>query len=463
MRCNGIRSRDHARRDHTRRDPARIAGRTLLLLAVAIGTMAAVPVAGQTLTLRDAIAIAREGNPALRASDDQHEAAEARVRETRSGHLPTLTAGASYTWHQEPNIVFPIHRAGVFPPLDDRIFESSVQAVLPLFSGGKVLRRTDAARAAATQQRLRGDAARQDLLRQLVRLYLGAAEIQNRRTLIASRLADLRVRRSEAAALEAEGRMSAPQVALLDAQLHALRADSMQVVQGREELAWRLAQLTGSETPVYPDIEGLRPTTRVVTATAASALGDNVDWRIAQATLRQAEAEASAAGRAFYPDISAFALYQYRSGGSAWDPAGEWAAGLRLSLPLFDGGRSIAAVSATQAQRRAAEEQVRAMELRVRTDMEISAGARRAAAQRLGAIEEAVRQKESVVAAQQELHRAGRLALSELLTQETELLQLSLQAASLTYAAAEAELDYHRAAGSLTTEIALAITGDHTP
>ncbi|MDX9759159.1 MAG: TolC family protein [Bacteroidota bacterium] len=458
MRCNGIRSRDHARRDH-----ARTADRLLLFLAVAIGTMAAVPVAGQTLTLRDAIGIAMEGNPSLRAVLEQHDAAEARVRETRSGHLPMLSAGASYTWHQEPNIVFPIHRAGVFPPLDDRIFESNVQAVLPLFSGGKVLRRTDAARAAASQQQLRGEAARQELLRQLVLLYLGAAEIENRRTLITSRLADLRVRRTEAAALASEGRMSAPQFALLDAQLHALRADSMHVVQGREELAWRLAQLTGSETPVYPDIAGVHPSAIAVPDAATPTVGENVDWRIAQAALRQAEAEASAAGRAFFPDISAFAMYNYRSGGTAWDPAGEWAAGVRLSLPLFDGGRSIAAVSATQAQRRAAEEQAHAMELRVRTELEISAAARRMAAERLRATEEAVREKGRFVTAQQELHRAGRLALSELLTQETELLQLSLQAASLTVAAAEAELDFHRAAGSLTTEIALAITGDHTP
>lgn len=82
---------------------------------------------------------------------------------------------------------------------------------------------------------------------------------------------------------------------------------------------------------------------------------------------------------------------------------------------------------------------------------------------RLSAIEEAERQKRLFVSAQQELHRSGRLALSELLTQETELLQLSLQAASLRFMAAEADLDFHRAAGTLTIETALAITGDHTP
>ncbi len=410
------------------------------------------------LTLREALELALEENPVLRSVDAQRAAAASRVWEARSGHLPQISLNAGYTWYQEPNIVFPIHRAGVFPPLDDRIFESSVQATLPLFAGGKVVRRTDAAKAGARQADARGAVARQDLLQQIGLLYVGAAELTDRRALLGARLADLRTRHAELQAQLGEGRASQAHLALLDAQMASVRADSMQAAQTAGELAWRLGQLTGSDGAIEPVIgEETRPAVEVLPNVAeadAMPVERNSEWQLAHAQKMQAEAEASFASRAFYPEIAGFAVYNYRSSGREWDPAGEWAAGVRLSLPLLDGGRSIAALSTTKASLRAAEENLQAVAQRAHAEREVAI----AALARLRSIKEAARRKETFVEAQRDLYASGRLSLSELETQETELLQLALQAKSLNYEALRASIQVSRAAGTLDKEMLLMIT-----
>lgn len=452
----------------------------LLLAAFPVGLRAQETLQG--LTLREALERALDANPSLRAVEAQRAAAASRVWEARSGHLPQISANAGYSWYQEPNIVFPIHKAGVFPPLDDRIFESSVQATLPLFSGGKVVRRTDAARAGVQQADARASLARQDLLRRIAELYLHAAELDDRRGLLGERLADLRRRKADLDALAGEGRASQAQLALIDAQMAGVRADSLQAGQAAVELAWRLGQLTGVSAPVHPRLDGhavpapdhlsgridvdLPPVSdQSSTAAQSSTVGlrsveNNSEWRLAHAQKLQAEAEASFASRAFFPDLSGFAAYQYRSGGSAWDPSGEWVAGLRLSLPLLDGGRSIAALSMTEATLRAAEENLEAAAQRARADHAVARSAHAAALARLHGIEQAVEHRRIFVAAQRDLHAAGRLSLGELEIQETELLQLALQAKALKYEALRAIITIAYAEGALDRELLLTISGE---
>ncbi len=418
------------------------------------------------LTLRAALDLALTENPSLRSAEAQRAAAGFRVWEARSGALPQISLNAGYSWSQEPNIVFPIHRAGVFPPLDDRIFESSLQATMPLFTGGKTGRRTDAARAGANQAEARGNLVRQDLLHQIALVYLGAAEIEDRRVLLGARLEDLRVRLDELRAGAAEGRTPPSQLALVYASVEQVRADSLQMEQAAGELALRLGQLTGLGYAVVPmpsggntpDAAGRVPDVPLHKADIADEA--NLEWQLAHAQKLQADAEASFASRAFFPDLSGFAVYNYRSSGSNWDPEGEWVAGLRLSFKLLDGGRSIAALYSTDASVRAAEENLRAIAQRTHVEREIALAARSAATARMQAIEEAVRQKEVFVAAQRSLHASGRLSLSELETQETELLQLALQGKTLRYEALRADIQAARAAGTLTQEYLLMISGE---
>jgi outer membrane protein TolC len=277
------------------------------------------------------------------------------------------------------------------------------------------------------------------------------------------------VRRDELRARAEEGRAPQPQLALVYAGLEQVRADSLQAEQAAEELAWRLGQLTGLGHAAVPIPGGGNSQAAAGTFhdaplyeadVDAATVEANIEWQLAHAQKLQADAEASFASRAFFPDLSGFAMYNYRSSGSKWDPAGEWVAGLRLSFNLLDGGRSIAALSSTDAAVRAAEENLRAITQRTRIEREIALGERSAAIARMEAIEEAVRQKEVFVGAQRHLYASGRLSLSELETQETELLQLALQGKALRYQALRAAIQAARAAGTLTKEYLLMISGD---
>ena len=59
------------------------------------------------------------------------------------------------------------------------------------------------------------------------------------------------------------------------------------------------------------------------------------------------------------------------------------------------------------------------------------------------------------MAAQTELHEAGRLPLSTLLTEEYELLALKSRSAALRNDVRLARIEFHRTAGTLTRQLAL--------
>ena len=72
-----------------------------------------------------------------------------------------------------------------------------------------------------------------------------------------------------------------------------------------------------------------------------------------------------------------------------------------------------------------------------------------AARERRRLIATAVASKTTSVRAYQEMYKAGRISLSDLLVQETELLQLKMQEKSLAYQERLAVLHYYATAGEL--------------
>ncbi|MBN1446377.1 MAG: TolC family protein [Bacteroidetes bacterium] len=418
--------------------------------------LAGIPAQAQELSLREALEQAIERNALLRSVDAQYRATEAQVRETRSGHLPRITASTSYTWHQEPNIVFPIHQAGVFPPLDDQIFESNLQLTLPIYSGGRTSALTEAAEAGTAQSQAKRHALRTEILEQVTMLYMKTAELQDKQQLITSRMNALRRRHFELDVLLREGRATEAHIALVTAEIASSAADSIDVRLREEEAAWRLGQLVGSNEQVIPNVRGLQLDTETIIPPSNPAfenvLALNDDVNAARARVRQSEANERLARRSFLPELSGFAGYAYRSGGSAWDPDGEWMAGVRLSIPLLDGGRRFAQVSMTKEQSLAAEHNLRSVEQQSHAMWRIALDQWKAARAQLRSAGEAAQRKQISLEAQEQLFEAGRLPLHELMTQETELLQLRLREKTYHYATVTAAVHYHAVNGTLSQE-----------
>ncbi|NIV94908.1 TolC family protein, partial [candidate division KSB1 bacterium] len=374
--------------------------------------------------------------------------------------FPQIVVTLGYTRYNEPNIIVPIHERGVFPPLDNEIYETATQLKIPLFSGGRRLATTREAEASATESAEQEKTTEMRLMESIARIYIQSQELADKKALIIARLTMLRQRRTELLLLQQAGRVSSADVALVNSSIEATRSDSLGIESRFYELAVRLGQLLGRNEPVQP----LR--------LARDGVGDEMlpdslespaeiagpEVRKAQAELERAEALHAQAQRSFWPEISGFASYFLKSGGDL-DMTGEWAIGISISLPIFDGGRRIANIRVAKASRKAAEENAHSALHAQNAALEIAMERWRISNYRQEHITQAVKSKSRSVRAQRKMYEAGRLALSELLNQETELLQLQMDERGLAYAGRLAIMNYHATAGTLTAELAEKIVG----
>jgi adhesin transport system outer membrane protein len=409
----------------------------------------------ESITLSEALEEALARNPSISASEEYRLASEARVWEARSGYFPRFSIVAGYTRYQEPSIVIPIHEQGVFPPLDDQIYETSFQLKVPVFNGGRTAANTRAAGADAKESHAQKNFAEAQVMERIGQVFIQAWQMEDNQRLVTSRITSLRRRHREMSLLLGEGRVSPADMALVNASVESARADSIDIDSKRAELAYRLGRLLGVERPVQPETAGLDTNSAddgpepFVTTDASEIAGPRL--AMARAQLAKAEANKAAATSSFWPDVSAFAAYNYRSGADS-DLIGEWMAGIALRIPLFEGGRRIANRNAASATVRAAEMRLAAAQQEQQTRLQIDLEQWRSAGVRREHIARAVENKAKSVVAQQEMYRAGRISLSDVLVQETELLQLSIQERTLAYAGMLALLSYHSAAGTLSAD-----------
>lgn len=410
---------------------------------------------GAGMTLTEALETALQKNPSMKSVRAQRDATEARIGEAKADFFPEVVIASGYTRYNEPNIIVPIHQTGVFPPLDNDIYETVTRVRIPIFSGGRTVAATRASRASADETEALEALTKMQLLERIISIYIQALELEDNRALLAARLQVLRQRRGELNLLRQEGRASPADLALVQSSLAATRSDSLEVEFASQQLAIRLGQLLGSTTPTHPFItevdfnSGFSGADTLTTALRPA--GPEV--RRAEARLAHADAIRAGATRSFWPELSGFASYSLRSGGDL-NMTGEWAVGLTLSLPIFDGGRRVANLRAAKASFKAAQEANESAQQTQSAALILALTRYRSSQNRQDYLSQAVDEKARSVAAQRQMYQAGRLSLSELLTQETELLQLQVNERQVAYDGRLAILNYHATAGILTIDLA---------
>jgi outer membrane protein len=413
------------------------------------------------LDLPEALGLALDGGPSVTSARAQWRSAEARSDQARSGRFPQLTMSAGYTRYQQPSIVVPIHEAGIFPPLDENIHEGLAYLSVPLFDGGRRRATHRAAAASADEARAQRDLSEQQLIEAVTSLFVRSRALEDTGQLVAARLSALRQRQGELALLWPEGRVSPGDTAQVAAAMQSAVSDSLDVDAQQFEVAANLGALIGSTVDVRPITSTLGLQTpydwhleEMVEPPASTGPG----VRAAQARLTRDRAlKTEAAGR-FWPNVVGFGTYSLRSGGDL-DFSGEWAAGVRLQVPLFDAGSRTSGLRAARASVEAAEARARQAIQSQNAQVRISLDQWRTSKARRRHLGVAAGAKSVFVAAQQQLYREGRISLSELLTQESGLLQLQIQERSAAYSEVLAGLRYHSAAGSLTVGLIHSLSG----
>ena len=410
-----------------------------------------------SMSLAQALATALARNPTLAATASDSAAAGSRVRESRASLYPELSVSAGYTRTEEPNIILPIHQVGVFPPLDNDIYEGQARLSAILFDGGRRGAQIRSSSADAEAAGARHEWSRLETIAGVTRLFLEARRIDASLELVKSRMNVLRRHRHEVAVLVSEGRASEIDFALVEASLAQGLSDSLATASRRRETAFSLARWIGTETAVSPEVG---PATSPYHAPPHLQSADKETLapavRESMARLEQAEAQYTAATKAYWPELTAFGILTSRSGDDL-DFTGEWAAGVAVRMPLYTGGKRRANSQASAASLAAADYRHAAV-LQLQQASDALARERWITSiERLDAVDIAVAAKTHAVAAQYELYRSGRLTLSELLTQENELMSLRLEGTYVAHAGSLAILDYHVVNGTLTATEAHAI------
>jgi outer membrane protein TolC len=336
------------------------------------------------LTLADAVQRAIEVQPVMRGAAAELARSEAGLRVVRSARLPDLAIQLGGTRFQEPMIVAPLHGFDPQSPPDfDRLLiQGQAVAGFTLFDGGARGARIDGARAAADAAEAGAGMARAGLIERTVRSYIEVGAAREIVRANAARVSTLGEEQARTERMLAAG--SVPRVAVLraEAALASARADhaaaTAQLRRAEADLA-RLLDTPADSMPGMALQSVLAPASVVEpdrTGLIESAYERNPSVQRARAGTAAAGARISEAGAAFWPALALSGGYNaFGSGAGGW--VGEWQAALRLSWPVFTGGRRSGGVDRARADAEAAAAALEQLQLDV--SAEIDAGLARLA------------------------------------------------------------------------------------
>lgn len=365
------------------------------------------------LSLLDAVerALRTEGNLQLQLSREQLQRAGSLARQARAALLPHAAAGTSYDSRtvnlRAFGVRFEIPGAPFAVPSfvgPFSVFDARVRASQQLFDLSAI-ERYRAMKAASQGSELEIRFVEQQVMTQVATAYLAvqraAAQLDAARAdlALAERLYELAEDRRRAAAAT---RLDVTRASLQRARAEQRRIAAEHALREVELQLLRLLNLELEDRLRLTDPIAFHPLPAWSEAEAVElALKSRPDWLAEQKRLREAELRYRAARAERLPKVNAFADYGAIGSGPG-EALPTRSVGVRLELPLFDGGGIEARTSEAASLWRA--EQVRARDLRAQIELEVRVAldAARTAAKQVQVAREASQ------LAQQELEQAER-------------------------------------------------------
>lgn len=414
----------------------------VVLLAIAASAGLTVPARGETgvpadLSLTDAVRLALDRHPALRAASHQTTAATAGVEQARAGFLPRVDFSEGVTRGDNPVYAFgALLNQGRFTSADfavDRLnhpdpitnWRTNIGGSVPLFLGGRTLLGYQQAQIGvqvAEQGRARVE---QEIIFNVIRAYHGVLLAQEAKVTV-----DAAVRTAEANLASAEARYEAGVVVASDALAARVRlarlkeeaiaaANQVRLAQAalNEAMGTALDQshrVTGGlDLPIlrHERLEGLE----------ALAREHRPDYRQVALEEQRLEKEVTRARGALLPTMHLMGNYEINNHRLSSDGQDSWSVGVVLNVNLFNGGADRARIVEAQANHQ------RAIALRERLGNAIGLEVHDAflavqtARERVAVAREAVIHAEESLRIVQDRYDAGLTTIVELLDSETAL------------------------------------------
>jgi outer membrane protein len=329
--------------------------RTVLVIAGLALQVATASAEERVYTLREAYEAALTKGEAIKLSEENAVQAESRVDQAWTYLYPRLTAGGAYTRYNE---VLPSGGNGfIFQPLDQ--VNASLILMQPLYTGGRTLAALRAARTMRESSRSDLSVARQTIMLGVAEAYYAVLKAQKlvevnknslarmeRHKIVTEREASTRRSKANASALlRANTLVNQASIALVRTQ------DGLKIARRKLSLLTTLPDnLAVAEPAPLNAPEG------TVETMLDTAIRNRDDYTSAQLNRQAAEEFVVIAKGAHYPQLYAEGgvRYQDSSPETALD-ATTYYGGVRLQIPIFEGGLMKAEVAEARSKQRQAE------------------------------------------------------------------------------------------------------------
>ena len=423
---------------------------------------------GPQVTLEQAVQSALQQNPAFRTSQDDADAARARLKQVQSawyprfdfhqdftrGNNPVYVFGTKLTQRQFTAADFALNRLNTPTPFDN--FQTRFDGQWRLFDSGQTIFHQRAAKKLVTTADFQTEQARQDLILEVVRAYYGIGVLQEN-----EKAAEVAVRTAEATAQRMAAMHQAGTVVdsdLLSAKVFVAQMKDRQI-RAQNDLAiaqMQLARLMGLPVENQLELAGNLTEPNALAKSlqewTQTALAERPALRAAQLEETAVDDERKAAKAEFGPTIALFGTTERDAMTMAGPSGTNWTAGARLDFNLFAGGATKARMAEAAANANKAKHNVEWFRSGVTLEVRKAFLDAEAAAQRAAAARDAADQAKESLRIVQNRYEAGLTTITELLRAQTAQLDsrtLYLNALQ-DWQVSQAQLE--RASGVLTPE-----------
>ncbi len=429
--------------------------------AVAMATLLVSPVVegyaqdtDSSLTIVAAVRQALAVHPGMRAAEAATRQASARVGEFTADRFPSLAVDGSLMRYQEPMLVAPIHALDATQvEFNQTLIQGAVRLGYTLWDGGARGAAIDGARTREAVAWSQYDVTAMDVTMEVADAYLRVLSASEMLAAHDDGLAALRVERDRAQRLFAEGAAAAIEVLRAEAAIADAEAERATVEIELENAQHHLARVLGIEP------EGFNPQDlRAITlrdesipnrdTVAGRSSASNLDLQLASRAVDAATWRRKAATSSWFPRLDLIGGYLL-FGSAAGNFTAEWNAGLRVSYPLFVGGRRNRAVDAASADVDAAQHRYDAVVLRIDEAVDRAVGAARELRARVRALTRSVEHTAEIARIEQLAIEAGSGTQAEFLRAQASLRRARALLAQTRHREIASRINLARLAGEL--------------
>ena len=430
----------------------------LLSLFVVVGIPFRIPAQVMTeegkLTLTTAIDKSLENATNVRIAKAYSKSAEANSGLLSSDYIPTISSGLSYSLSQYPQIVTPIRQQGVFPPLDDQLFEANIQADWEIFDFGESRAIRQKAKALADAANISYDLARMETIESTASAFILLQQLRELLRVQEVRIEALKTNKEQLESLHREGRVAKVDLLKIEDAIVEAETAIIATYNNIDQVLQRLSDdLSVEQELEVNDIAPLTFKDDYLFDPDHSAAENAPSVMAARARKQASDFEAKASYRAFLPQFNLFAVEQFRSGND-FEIDDQWAVGIRLSIPLFAGKK---VVNNQVKKIEAKSQQIKVEETRQQYRQQLNklTNAQYETQKRIQSTETRITYLEETYRVETSSYREGRTTLTDLLNTESKLNSVRAELISMRAQLRILNLNIAVLIGQLNKELAI--------